>query len=145
MHHKALTDDFHPVRLFQSDYSANLIFVMATMHGIAYWSNLFYVPLYLQNVRHYNPILSGVIILPMVMSHGVGSLVSGQIISRTGHYKLVIVAANFVWLIGISLQITYTHTTPVWAICVIGFFEGIEIGCTFQRELQASFIAIFLL
>lgn len=134
-----------PVRLFQSDYSANLVFVMATMHGVAYWSNLFYVPLYLQNVRHYNPIISGVIILPMVMSHGVGSLVSGQIISRTGHYKLVIVAANFVWLIGISLQITYTRTTPVWAICVIGFFEGIGIGCTFQREFQASFAALSFL
>lgn len=117
---------------------------MATMHGIAYWSNLFYIPLYLQNVRDYSPILSGVIILPMVMSHGVGSLVSGQIISRTGHYKFVILAANFVWLIGISLQITYTRTTPVWAICVIGFFEGIGIGCTFQREFITYKLFLFI-
>lgn len=42
--------------------------------------------MYLQTVRGYSPILSGAIILPMVASHGVGSLVSGHIISKTGHY-----------------------------------------------------------
>jgi hypothetical protein len=42
--------------------------------------------MYLQTVRGYSPILSGVIILPMVASHDVGSLVSGQIISKTGQW-----------------------------------------------------------
>uniref|UniRef100_A0A093VDZ9 Putative transporter C3H1.06c n=1 Tax=Talaromyces marneffei PM1 TaxID=1077442 RepID=A0A093VDZ9_TALMA len=74
------------VRLFQSDKSANLVFLQGTLHGVVYWANLFYIPMYLQTVRGYSPILSGAIILPMVASHGVGSLVSGHIISKTGHY-----------------------------------------------------------
>ncbi|OKL55999.1 hypothetical protein UA08_08789 [Talaromyces atroroseus] len=126
-----------PIRLFQSDYSANLIFVMATMQGIVYYSNIFYVPLYLQNVRGYTPIKSGAVILPMVMSQGFGSLISGQAISRTGHYKVIILVANIVWLVGVALQIMYNSTTPVWAICLIGLFEGIGIGCTFQPSLVA--------
>ncbi|KAE8549853.1 hypothetical protein EYB25_008377 [Talaromyces marneffei] len=75
-----------PIRLFQSDKSANLVFLQGTLHGVVYWANLFYIPMYLQTVRGYSPILSGAIILPMVASHGVGSLVSGHIISKTGHY-----------------------------------------------------------
>lgn len=130
------------VRLFQSDYSANLVLIMATMQGVVYWANLFYIPLYLQTVRGYSPIMSGVIILPMVASHGIGSLVSGQIISRTGHYSPIIIAANFVWLLGISLQTLYTRTTPVWVICVVGFLEGIGIGCTFQRTCFYSILPV---
>ncbi|GAD98571.1 conserved hypothetical protein [Paecilomyces variotii No. 5] len=126
-----------PIRLFQSDYSANLIFLMATLQGVVYWANLFYMPLYLQNVRKYSPLISGLIILPMVASHGIGSLVSGQIISQTGHYRPTIITANFIWLIGSSLQTIYTRTTPVWVICVIGLLQGLGIGCTFQPSLVA--------
>ncbi|KUL87128.1 hypothetical protein ZTR_05603 [Talaromyces verruculosus] len=120
------------VRLFQSDKSANLILLQGTLHGIVYWANLFYIPMYLQTVRGYSPIMSGVIILPMVASHGIGSLVSGQIISKTGHYGPTIIFSNCVWLVGVSLQTTYTRTNPVWAICLIGFFQGIGIGGAFQ-------------
>ncbi|KAH8701610.1 MFS multidrug transporter-like protein [Talaromyces proteolyticus] len=126
-----------PIRLFQSDMSANLVFIQGTLHGVVYWANLYYVPLYLQNVRGYDPIMSGVLILPMVASHGLGSLFSGQIISRTGHYNPTIISSNFVWMIGASLQTVYTRTTPVWAICLIGFLQGIGIGGAFQPGLVA--------
>ncbi|RAO70256.1 uncharacterized protein BHQ10_006268 [Talaromyces amestolkiae] len=125
------------VRLFQSDKSANLVLLQGTLHGIVYWANLFYIPMYLQTVRGYSPILSGVIILPMVASHGVGSLVSGQIISKTGHYGPTIVFSNCVWLVGVSLQTIYTRSSPVWAICLIGFLQGIGIGGAFQPGLVA--------
>lgn len=126
-----------PIRLFQSDKSANLVLIQGTLHGVVYWANLFYVPLYLQNVRGYSPIMSGVIILPMVASHGVGSLISGQIISKTGHYGPTIIFSNCVWVIGASLQSIYTRTSPVWAICLIGFLQGIGIGGAFQPGLVA--------
>jgi cyanate permease len=124
------------VRLFQSDMSANLVLIQGTLHGVVYWANLYYVPLYLQNVRGYDPIMSGVIILPMVASHGVGSLVSGQIISRTGHYNPTIITSNLIWTIGAALQTIYTRSTPVWAICVIGFLQGVGIGGAFQRKFS---------
>ena len=121
------------VRLFQSDKSANLIFFQGTLHGVVYWANLFYIPLYLQNVRGYSPVLSGAIILPIVASHGIGSIISGQVISRTGHYNPVMITANFVWTFGVALQCLYTRTFPIWAVCFIGFLQGICIGCAFQR------------
>lgn len=130
------------VRLFQSDLSANLIFVQGFLHGVVYWSNLFYMPLYLQNVRGYSPTTSGLIILPMVASHGVGSIVSGQIISRTGRYNPTIITANGIWALGAGLQIIYSRTTAIWPICIIGFLQGIGIGGAFQRELRNLPIAL---
>ncbi|KAJ6783037.1 hypothetical protein PWT90_01859 [Aphanocladium album] len=126
-----------PIRLFQSDFSANLIFTQGFLHGVVYWSNLFYVPLYLQNVRGYSPTLSGLVILPMVASHGVGSIVSGQIISRTGRYNPTIITANGIWALGAGLQILYTRRSPIWHICIIGFLQGIGIGGAFQPSLVA--------
>ena len=124
------------VRLFTNDLSANLILTYGTLHGVVYWANLFYVPLYLQNVRGYGPIISGAVMVPMLASHGVGSIISGLIISRTGRYNLVIIPGNLVWTVGVSLQTLYTQTTPIYAVCLIGFLQGIGIGFAFQRKLS---------
>ena len=123
------------VRLFTNDVSANLILTYGTLQGVVYWANLFYVPLYLQNVRGYGPTISGAVIVPMLVSHGIGSIVSGQIISRTGRYNIVIVPGNFVWTIGVALQTLYTRTTPIFVVCLIGFIQGIGIGFAFQRKM----------
>ena len=111
-----------------------MVLTYSTLQGLVYWANLFYVPLYLQNVRGYGSIISGAVIVPMLVSHGVGSIISGQIISRTGRYNLVIIPGNLVWTIGVSLQTVYTRTTPIFAVCLIGFLQGIGIGFAFQRE-----------
>ena len=95
----------------------------------------FYVPLYLQTVRGYGPIISGAVIVPMLVSHGIESIISGQIIPRTGRYNIVVVPGNFVWTIGVSLQTLYTRTTPIFAVCLIGFVQGIGIGFAFQRKV----------
>ena len=120
------------VRLFTNDKSANLILTYSTLHGFAYWANLFNVPLYLQNVRGYGPIISGAVVVPMLASHGVGSIISGQIVSRTGHYNNVILPGCMVWALGVSLQTLYTRTTPIYAVCLIGFLQGVGIGSVFQ-------------
>lgn len=129
---KRVTNYQLEVRLFTNDKSANLILTYSTLHGFAYWANLFNVPLYLQNVRGYGPIISGAVVVPMLASHGIGSIISGQIVSRTGHYNNVILPGNLVWALGVSLQTLYTRTTPIYAVCLIGFLQGIGIGCAFQ-------------
>lgn len=122
------------VRLFTNDLSANIILIQGVLFGFVYWGNLFYIPVFLQNVHGYDPIISGAIIVPMVASQGIGSIISGQIISRTGHYNPVIISSQFIWTVGIALQAIYSRTTPVWAVCLIGLLQGIGIGGCFQRK-----------
>ncbi|KAL9120485.1 MAG: hypothetical protein Q9187_002957 [Circinaria calcarea] len=91
-----------PQRLFTNDLSANVVLVQGTIHGFVYWANLFYVPIFLQNVHGYGPVVSGAIIIPMVASHGIGSIISGQLISRTGHYNPIIRSAGLIALLAHS-------------------------------------------
>ncbi|TAQ90467.1 hypothetical protein B7494_g1209 [Chlorociboria aeruginascens] len=86
-----------PIRLFQSDYSANLIFIQATLHGLVYWANLFYVPLYLQNVRGYDPVVSA-------------SLVALLAHSRKADRAVVNSLRNFLRTIGGSVGLTICGT-----------------------------------
>lgn len=125
------------MRLFTNGLSANIILMQSVLFGFVYWGNLFYIPVFLQNVHGYSPIISGAIIVPMVASQGIGSIVSGQIISRTGHYNHVIITSQLFWTIGIALQSLYSRKTPVWAVCLIGLLQGTGIGGCFQPSLVA--------
>lgn len=95
------------------------------------------MPIYLENVRGYSAITAGAIIMPMVGTQGIGSIVSGLVITRTGHYNLIMISAQFLWMAGLIAQVFYTSTTPVWVICVVGFFQGLGTGCCFQPSLVA--------
>lgn len=123
------------VRLFKNGLSANLILMQCALVGFVYWGNLFYIPVYLQNIHGYRPIISGAMILPMVVSHGIGSTVSGIIISKTGHYNPVMRFSQLIWTIGVGLQVMWNRSTPVWAICLIELLQGIGVGGCFQRKL----------
>ena len=107
------------------------------LYGFVFWGNLFYIPIYLQNVRGYSPILAGAIIMPMVGTQGIGSIISGLIISRTGHYNPVMITSQFLWMAGLIGQVFYTATTPLWVICFVGFFQGLGTGGCFQPSLVA--------
>jgi MFS family permease len=125
------------VHLFTADLSCNILLVQNIFFGFVFWGNLFYMPIYLENVRGYSPTIAGAIIMPMVGTQGIGSIVSGLIISRTGHYGPVMIAAQFLWTAGQVGQAFYSATTPIWVICLVGFFQGLGIGCCFQPSLVA--------
>lgn len=95
------------------------------------------MPIYLQNVRGYSPVLAGAIIMPMVGTQGIGSIISGLIISRTGHYNPVMITSQFLWMAGLIGQVFYSATTPIWVICLVGFFQGLGTGGCFQPSLVA--------
>lgn len=125
------------VHLFTSDLSCNILLIQNVFFGFVFWGNLFYMPIYLENVRGYSPTLAGAIIMPMVGTQGIGSIVSGLIISRTGHYNPVMISAQFLWAAALIAQCTFSASTPVWVICLVGFFQGLGTGCCFQPSLVA--------
>ncbi|KAF5016452.1 hypothetical protein F66182_11862 [Fusarium sp. NRRL 66182] len=126
-----------PLHLFTADFSCNILLMQNILYGFVFWGNLFYIPIYLQNVRGYSPILAGAIIMPMVGTQGIGSIISGLIISRTGHYNPVMITSQFLWMAGLIGQVFYTATTPLWVICFVGFFQGLGTGGCFQPSLVA--------
>lgn len=73
-----------PVDLFRDAtiWRAN---AMAACHGGILISLLTFVPIYLRVVHEASASETGLLIVPMTVGIGIGSLITGQIVSRTGH------------------------------------------------------------
>ncbi|KAB8267797.1 major facilitator superfamily domain-containing protein [Aspergillus minisclerotigenes] len=122
----------HSLRLFKYNYSTNILLAVNILIGWVFWGNLFYIPLYFQNVRGWSPGTAGSLILPMVIAHGITSGLTGLIISWTGRYKVVISTGAGMWMIAAAAKSFYTQQTPLWILELGGIFEGIGVGCSFQ-------------
>ena len=76
-----------PLRLFR-----NSVFTIASAislaAGFAMFGALSFLPLFLQVVHGVSPTISGVYLLPMVLGLLLTSVGSGQLIARTGRYKV---------------------------------------------------------
>ncbi|KAF4182377.1 hypothetical protein CNMCM7927_000063 [Aspergillus lentulus] len=126
-----------PMRLFSNGYSANILLAQNLAIGWVYWSNLFYLPMYFQNVRGWSPTEAGSLILPMVIAHGIFSGLSGFLLSWTGRYWPIVVGGTSIWTLATSGKAFYGPNTPVWVFIVVGMFEGLGVGFCFQPVLVA--------
>lgn len=104
--------------------------------GIVYWGDIYYLPLYYQNVRGYSPVMSGVMILPLMLAFSIGSMSSGIIISRIGKYNVVLRTGYLLWTAGAGGRISLHRTSHVGVMVVIQIIEGIGIGSCFQPGLH---------
>ena len=77
------TSPLIPPRLFKqaSIWRADL---MAACHGAALVSLITFLPIYLRAVRGASPAETGLILLPLTAGIGIGSMFTGQMVSRTG-------------------------------------------------------------
>ncbi|KAK0753544.1 major facilitator superfamily domain-containing protein [Schizothecium vesticola] len=128
-----------PVRLFHCNRSTTILICANIPIGWIYWGNLFLLPLYLQNVRGSSPTQDGVLMLPMVITHGLTSGLTGFLISMLGHYKPIIVAGAVCWVLGALAKMHYDQAAPIWQIVVVGVLDGIGVGCSLQPVLIGMF------
>jgi EmrB/QacA subfamily drug resistance transporter len=77
------TSPLIPPRLFR-DPSIWRSDAMAACHGAALVSLITFLPIYLRAVRGASPAETGLMLLPLTFGIGIGSLVTGQIVTRTG-------------------------------------------------------------
>lgn len=120
------------VQLFRYGRSTNILLAMNVIIGWVFWGNLFYIPLYFQNVRGWNPAMAGSLILPMVIAHGATSGLTGILVAATGRYTLIISTGAALWSVGAAAKTIYGHNTPMWILFLFGIFEGLGVGCSLQ-------------
>lgn len=137
--------------------------------GFAMFGAMVYLPTFLQVVRGVSPTMSGVHMLPMVLGLLISSTGSGQIVSRTGRWKVFPIAGTAVTAVGLLLlhQLHRTSSDLVMSAYFFVFGAGLGLvmqvlvlvvqnavryedlgvatsGATFFRSIGASFgVAIF--
>ncbi len=100
--------------------------------GFALFGAVTYLPLFLQVVKGATPTGSGLQLVPLMGGLLVTSIVSGQIITRTGRYKPFPIAGTAVMAIGLYMLSTLDPTSSRSAIFLYMFVLGLGLGMVMQ-------------
>ncbi|MEU4242036.1 MFS transporter [Actinoplanes sp. NPDC026619] len=100
--------------------------------GMGMFGGLALLPLYLQIVRGATPTESGLQLLPLTAGIMLGSLVSGQLISRIGRYKPYPMLGALLMVGGLLLLATLGVDTPFWHAGVFMGVFGLGLGFVLQ-------------
>jgi EmrB/QacA subfamily drug resistance transporter len=100
--------------------------------GFAMFGSVTYMPVFLQIVTGSSPTGSGLELVPMMGGMLVTSVVSGQLISRYGRYKVYPVVGTVVMCVGLYLLSRMTASTTRTAASVDMLVLGLGMGMVMQ-------------
>ncbi|WP_405645478.1 DHA2 family efflux MFS transporter permease subunit [Streptomyces uncialis] len=120
-----------PLKLFRVR-TFTLAAVIGFIIGFAMFGAMTYLPTFLQIVRGVTPTMSGVHMLPMVVGLLLSSTVSGQIVSRTGRWKVFPVAGTGITTVGLLLLHRLDAHTGTAETSVYFFVFGLGLGLVMQ-------------
>ncbi|MFF8275058.1 DHA2 family efflux MFS transporter permease subunit [Streptomyces lateritius] len=120
-----------PLKLFRTR-TFTLVSVISFVVGFAMFGAMTYLPTFLQVVQGVTPTMSGVHMLPMVLGMLITSTASGQIVSRTGRWKIFPLAGTALTALGLLLLNELTETSSTWQMSVYFFVFGAGLGLVMQ-------------
>ncbi|MEU6982456.1 MFS transporter [Streptomyces sp. NPDC046324] len=116
-----------PLRLFR-DSVFTVTSLVGAVVGIALFGAASYLPTFLQMVEGASATESGLLMLPLMGGIVLASIVSGQLITRTGHYKIYPVLGGAVSVVGMWLLSRMETDTPRLHHSVWQAVLGVGIG-----------------
>ncbi|GIK01307.1 hypothetical protein Aspvir_005340 [Aspergillus viridinutans] len=125
-----------PVRLFKNWHN-RLVLIVCFCHAFVFIAGSYYLPLYFQTVLQATPILSGVYVLPLVLSLSVVSAGTGIVIRKTGRYRELIVGGLGLMTLGFGLLIDLKSYASWPRIIIYQIIAGVGVGPLFQAPLVA--------
>jgi EmrB/QacA subfamily drug resistance transporter len=124
-------DALIPLRFFR-DRTFTLSTIAGILTGAAMFGGIALLPLYLQIVKGATPTQSGLLLLPLTVGLMIGSLLSGQLISRTGRYKIFPVAGTALMVAGMTLLHFVGADTPLLVTSIYMSVFGFGLGNVMQ-------------
>jgi DHA2 family multidrug resistance protein len=123
----------------------NRIFLNASLLGyvsvLALFGAEFLLPVYLQSLRGISPFNTGMILLPMAVTSGILTILSGKIYDRIGPRMLMITGFAILTLNTWQLSLLKADTSLTW-IMVLLAFRGVALGLTAQTTMATSMSVI---
>lgn len=100
--------------------------------GMAYHAGVLYVPLFMQQVLGKSPTDAGTVLIPLSLGVVIGNIAAGQIASRRGHYKPVMIfaavlgVATLAWL-ALSIDQSTSTSLLVVQVALLGLSLGPQV------------------
>jgi EmrB/QacA subfamily drug resistance transporter len=125
-----------PLRLFKNRTVA-VGSISSTIIGMAMFGGLLTVPLYLQIVKGSSATEAGLQMIPFVVGIMAGSITAGQLIARTGRYRIFPIIGSTLMVAALVLFATIGADTPLWKTMLIMVVMGLGLGGNMQPMITA--------
>ncbi len=120
-----------PLRLF-TNRTVAWASIGSVFIGMGMFGGLAALPLYLQIVKGASATQAGLQLLPMTLGIMFGSILSGQLISRTGRYRRYPIMGAGLLVVSLFVFHYVTADTPLWQSMIVMVFFGMGLGFNFQ-------------
>lgn len=116
-----------PLTLF-----ANNTFVVTNavgfLVGMAMFGSITFLPMYLQLAKGVSPTDSALQLIPMMVGLIGTSMVAGQVMTRTGRYRILPIVSTGILVVGMLLLASMQLDTPSWQVALYMLLVGVGIG-----------------
>jgi EmrB/QacA subfamily drug resistance transporter len=118
-----------PLNLF-ANRIVGVSVVALTVMAMGMFGTILFIPLYFQGVIGTTATQSGTVLMPLMITMIASSIIGGQLISRTGHYKIVGLFGMTVMAIGLYLLSGMGADTDYWTVVRNMVIVGLGMGPT---------------
>lgn len=121
-----------PLRLFRSS-----IFSWSNVAGLGLamvmFGSIIYIPVFAQGVLGVDATQSGLILMPMMLGLIVMGIVTGLLVTRTGHYKPFMLAGVAIMALGVWLLTLLSEASSPWELFGAMAVVGVGLGMAMQQ------------
>ncbi len=125
-----------PIRLLNN--TTTVLMILASLGvGVAMFGSSTFLTQYFQLAGGHTPTRAGLMTIPLIACQMFTSTVGGQIVTRTGRWKPLMVVGSFALLAGLVGLGAIDHTTPYWQVGIFMGVLGVGIGALVQNIVLA--------
>jgi EmrB/QacA subfamily drug resistance transporter len=126
-----------PLTLFKSR-TFSMATILGVLVGVGMFGGMMTLPLLLQIVMGATPTEAGFMMLPMVAGMMTATIISGQITSRTGKYKMFMVIGPILLTLGYLYLTSFNADTQFWQAAIGMVLIGLGLGQLMQTLTLAA-------
>jgi EmrB/QacA subfamily drug resistance transporter len=133
---RSAAEPFVPIRLFTNSV-VRVVDSLNFTSGLLFYCGIFFLPVFLQEVRGVSPTSSGVLLIPFMAATALATLLAGRRVETTGRYKVWPIVGSVLMSVGVALLATLGLGTPVGVASGFAAVLGAGIGFVMQTTLLA--------
>lgn len=116
-----------PLRFFKKR-NFSILMAVSVLFGAAFLGAILYLTQFNQQVFGANATASGLMLLPMVFGLAAAAATTGQLVSKTGKYKVALMLGFSTATVAIFMLTTLNPTSSYTQEAIIMFFAGVGLG-----------------
>jgi EmrB/QacA subfamily drug resistance transporter len=125
-----------PIRVLRNRITA-LMIVASIAVGTGMFAATVFLTQYFQLAAGHTPTVAGLMTIPLIVAQMGTAVTAGQIVTRTGRWKPVMLVGSVLLLVGLGGLGLTNHHTAYWQVAVFMALMGIGVGSLIQNIVLA--------